>query len=375
MSLVVRELTPAGAGAVSVLELAGPDAHAHAERFLGRTLSRAEPALVRLAADGEFLDDVLVCACSAESVELQLHGSPPLVRRVIALLAERFGARVLGERDVRAGVPRDAHIDAARSSSLEARALAGVPEAASAAGARMLLDQARGALRAALVALPDATDAERARVCRELAERGRVAQFLLRPAVVVLAGPVNAGKSTLFNALLGRERAITSAEAGTTRDVLRERARLGEWPVEFVDTAGERATAADAHGAVERAGQALARGAAAHADVVLWLLPPDAEPPANSPAHWRVLGTHADRVPRSAAISALADPRGACARVRAIVGAALGWPEHAWTSGAAVPWELALATELAALAHETSARALRERLAPWLAAGRAIRSS
>ena len=64
MSVALRELTPAGAGGVSVLELAGPGAHALAEQFTARSLPLAEPALVHLTIAGEFLDDVLVCVRS-----------------------------------------------------------------------------------------------------------------------------------------------------------------------------------------------------------------------------------------------------------------------------------------------------------------------
>lgn len=351
----MRELTPAGAGGVSVLELAGPGAHALAERFTARVLPLAEPALVRLSVAGEFLDDVLVCVRDAEHVEWHLHGSPPLVRRVCALLAES-GAVCAPTTD-----------ESCAAGSLEERARALVGSAASAAGARMLLDQARGALRTALVALPDLPPEERTRACLELAGRGRAAQFLLRPAVVVLAGPVNAGKSTLFNVLLGRERAITSAEAGTTRDAVRERAQLGEWPVEFVDTAGERDAPADEHGDVERAGQARARHAAARADLVLWLSPPDERALPELPPHARVLGTHADRAARPGAISALADPDGARATVHALVRDALRLPARAWSPGAAVPFDVELARELAELAHEPNASRVRARLAARLA--------
>ena len=85
---------------------------------------------------------------------------------------------------------------------------------------------------------------------------------------VVLAGPPNAGKSTLFNALLDDEAAIVSSTAGTTRDVIERPVALGGVPFSFVDTAGLRGESADA---IEAIGVDRARKQADLADLVLWL--------------------------------------------------------------------------------------------------------
>jgi tRNA modification GTPase len=87
---------------------------------------------------------------------------------------------------------------------------------------------------------------------------------------VVLAGPPNAGKSTLFNALVESEAAITSPQAGTTRDVLTRPVALGGVPFLFLDTAGLRDETGDA---IERIGIDRARDAVDRSDLVLWLGP------------------------------------------------------------------------------------------------------
>ena len=91
---------------------------------------------------------------------------------------------------------------------------------------------------------------------------------------VVLAGPPNAGKSTLFNALVESEAAITSPIAGTTRDVIERAVAIGGAPFTFVDTAGLRAVE-DAAGLdqIEAIGIDRARNALDRADLVLWLGP------------------------------------------------------------------------------------------------------
>ena len=95
---------------------------------------------------------------------------------------------------------------------------------------------------------------------------------------VVLAGPPNAGKSTLLNLFARREVAIVSATSGTTRDVIEVRCDLAGLPVTFVDTAGIRAS----DDPVEQEGIARARRRADSADLLLWLTdaagPPDDEP-------------------------------------------------------------------------------------------------
>jgi tRNA modification GTPase len=85
---------------------------------------------------------------------------------------------------------------------------------------------------------------------------------------VVLAGPPNVGKSTLFNALVEHEAAITAPIAGTTRDVLTRPIAIAGVPLLFVDTAGLRDRTGDA---IEAIGVERARGELAGADLVLWL--------------------------------------------------------------------------------------------------------
>ena len=117
--------------------------------------------------------------------------------------------------------------------------------------------------------------------CRDLA--AELDAWLARPRAerlrdgyrVVLAGPPNAGKSSLFNALVDSAAAITSPVAGTTRDLIERPVALGGVPFVFVDTAGLNETSEDA---IERIGVGLARNALTAADLVLWLGAPADRP-------------------------------------------------------------------------------------------------
>jgi tRNA modification GTPase len=101
-------------------------------------------------------------------------------------------------------------------------------------------------------------------------ERGRSARTRAR---VVIAGPPNAGKSALFNALLGQRRALVAAEAGTTRDYVEAELVLAGRELNLIDTAGLR----DSDNLIEVAGVELGREQIAGADVIIWV--EDAEQP------------------------------------------------------------------------------------------------
>lgn len=118
----------------------------------------------------------------------------------------------------------------------------------------------------------DEASERRAAVARWLArfEAGRRARAKAR---VVLAGPPNAGKSSLFNALLGRARALVADQPGTTRDYVEAELELDRHGCVLVDTAGLREGAE----AVERAGVELSRSQVEGADVVLWIEAADAD--------------------------------------------------------------------------------------------------
>lgn len=327
---VARELSPRGAGGVSVLEIAGAGAAEAAETFLGRRLAVGDLRLVRVELEGELVDEALVWCENEARVELHLHGSVPLVRRVLQAL--------------------DAGGVAAHDTEVPARASAEqlLVNAACEDAARILLDQAEGALERELASWDTLSLAEIEARARALARRSAVARFALEPARVVLAGPVNAGKSTLFNLLHGRERVVTSALAGTTRDAVLERVRLGAWPVELADTAGER----DGDDSLERRGIELARELRTTAELVLWLSPADAPaPPPAGLARVATLHSRADLGSHDAqeSISVVRDPQAALAAVARAFHAAFALPERAWEPGAAVAFDAASRSALAEL--------------------------
>lgn len=115
------------------------------------------------------------------------------------------------------------------------------------------------------------------------------AELIRDGLTVLIAGPPNAGKSSLLNSLARREAAIVSEYAGTTRDIIEVRMDISGFPVNLIDTAGIR----ESHDPIEREGIIRALAKAQSADLVLWLMPldfADIQPPAELLCRplWRV---------------------------------------------------------------------------------------
>jgi tRNA modification GTPase len=141
-------------------------------------------------------------------------------------------------------------------------------------------DDLDATLDPALLLTPAQVQDQLAALCAELAQaqdEARAAAQLRSGITVAICGPPNVGKSTLFNALLGQERALTAPEPGTTRDYLTEPLEADGLRLVLVDTAGYR----DAVDAVEAAGVRLAGDWAQAADVLLWVTAADAADEAN----------------------------------------------------------------------------------------------
>jgi tRNA modification GTPase len=209
-------------------------------------------------------EDLVVVRRGADDLEIHCHGGLAASEAVIASL-ELFGAaRQAWPAWLRAGGTPEIEVEAR-----EALAIAGGPKAV-----RILSRQLAGGLEAEMVRakglLADGRVAEARVALDRLSRAARVGLRLARPWRVVLAGSVNAGKSSLVNALAGHARSIVSPEPGTTRDLLETRVVLDGWEIDLVDTAGLREDGGDDEAiGVEQAGIARAVAAREEADLVL----------------------------------------------------------------------------------------------------------
>lgn len=328
----VTECTPRGPGGVSVLRIEGPRARAAVEDLAGGvSLRRGAPILARLSTGGVVFEESLALLVSDSEVELHLHGSPVLVQWV---------ARELG------GFAKPAE-----HPTLEQRAAQLLGRAPSEAAARILLDQSEGALRRELLEAAAGSELDWQASLKDLVLRARQVEPVLNPKRVVLVGPVNAGKSTLFNLLFGRERVIASAEAGTTRDVISGEVPLAGARIHLVDTAGIGFEGKGRSGTLDRAARELAQAEQERADLLIWVAPVcgpglDSELGSNLDSTACVeFRTHADQGPGGAAVadiprvSLTEDPAGAREQFERLVCERLGIPSEPWSAGRAVPFE------------------------------------
>jgi tRNA modification GTPase len=303
-----QRLTPYGAGGIHVFRIWGRgagDLIARHCRF--KSQSGGELRLATLADGGDAIDEVLVSgpdAASAGAFEVSAHGSVAVDRRISELLeAAGFRRRDSFAAAWERGDP------AARAPRLAAEAWVGLtrawaPEAvlffAAALDGALAVEGARLARFASWARSPGDAAAELARESIEtLLRRAALGLAFGSPPVVVLAGAVNVGKSSLFNRLTDSERVLVSDQAGTTRDAIEARWSIRGYPFVLVDTAGERETGDE----LERAGIERARARRLSAQIVLHVT----DAPAREPAASRRGGVAVDvvnKIDRAGAVHA-----------------------------------------------------------------------
>jgi tRNA modification GTPase len=302
----------AAAGAVAVVRLSGPGSADALKRLAGGLPAPRRASLRRLrASDDETLDHALVLwfpgpssYTGEDAAELHLHGGRSVIAGVMeALTAAGLRQAEPGEFTRRAFLHGKMDLTAAEG-------IADLIAAETAAQRRQALHQADGGLArlyggwaerlARLLAhqeaaiefaedgLPTDLDAKarlgagvlRAEIEAHLADARR-GELLREGLVFAIIGAPNAGKSSLLNALIGREAAIVSARAGTTRDIVEARLDLAGVPVTLSDTAGLR----EASDEIEAEGIKRAERRAEEAQLVITVFAAD-QPPDAETLHW-----------------------------------------------------------------------------------------
>lgn len=291
--------TAAGRAAVAVIRVSGPDA-ARAVQTLAGVLPTPRQATVRRlrAADGQEIDQALVLFfrdpasyTGEDSAEFHVHGGPAVVGALMEALAG-LGLRLAEPGEFTRRAFENGKLDLA-----QAEAVADLIDAETEAQRRQALEQLGGRLSEvqarwsdmlteALAMFEAAVDFPDEEVPADVARRAdpvlRALLAEIEAAIadadrgarvregyrIALVGSPNAGKSTLLNALVGREAAIVTPHAGTTRDVIEVPLVLAGYKVLMADTAGLRDTEEE----IEAEGVRRARAWAEGADLRLWLV-------------------------------------------------------------------------------------------------------
>ena len=293
---IVAVATPSGRGALAVIRLSGPDAFEIAAKHLRPPPSQMRATqLCSVYEGGDVLDQALVTLFPGpnsftgdDTVEFSTHGGHLVPSSVIAALISSGARQALpGEFTRRAVLNGKLDI-------LQAEAIGDLIDASSQTMQRTALGQLDGGLSRRLLVLRDSLidlealivydidfpEEDDGPISRERVENAAteiveslkallatapVGELIREGAVVVIAGQPNVGKSSLFNALLGRSRAIVTEIPGTTRDALEAVIDSGKWPLRLVDTAGLRET----DDRIERLGIEVSERYLADAHVIL----------------------------------------------------------------------------------------------------------
>ena len=300
MSTIVALSTPRGRGALAVIRLSGPDAIAIAKHMGLHEVEDRRATLTTLVRprDDEKLDQVLLtCFCAPHSltgedvVEISCRGSPAVIRNIIDSTLE-LGAVLAGPGQFTLRALANGKINLAQAEAIR-DLIAAQTDAAVQQASRQLNGELSNALaplkeklvevivvlESALEFVEDDLPAFRAQEIEseligvstgveKLARTYAAGRLLQEGIKVAIAGRPNVGKSSLFNGLVERERAIVTDIPGTTRDTLSEAIDLEGIPVILTDTAGVRETT----DGIETLGIERTRRAMADSDLVLVVL-------------------------------------------------------------------------------------------------------
>lgn len=305
MDTIYAQATASGKAGVAIVRISGVKAFDAAEVLCGplpddRGVRRVvDPTTI------EFIDEALVLLfqkgksfTGEDTVEIHLHGSPIILKKVLGCLSE-----ISGLRHAEAGEFTRRALENGRLDLAQVEGLADLIDAETEAQHRQAtrvfqgeLGQKADAWRSKLVrgaALVEATidfadedvpvdvspevrdliTTVRADLIGQI-EGVRAAELVRNGFEVAIVGQPNVGKSTLINYLAGRSVAITSDIPGTTRDVIEARLDIGGYAVSFLDTAGVHST----DDPIEKLGVELARSRAEAADLRIFLLGPGHDP-------------------------------------------------------------------------------------------------
>jgi tRNA modification GTPase len=294
---IVACATPLGQSGIAVIRLSGPDSGSIILSLSSSISFKPRVMTLKNIYDGlRLIDQVLICYMPAPNsftgedvVEVSCHGNPTIIELIIDACI------TLGARPARAGEFTRRAVENGKLSFLQAESLFSLIHASSRQGIELAHSGLNGAVDNIVLEFKDKT----LNLCAELearldypgdelgylsdielinqlcslsleasnvADSWRAGQQKIYGAKVALIGPVNAGKSSLFNKLVNQQRALVSNIPGTTRDVVEKSILLNGLEVTFLDTAGARENAEDP---IERAGIELGLNLVEEADLLL----------------------------------------------------------------------------------------------------------
>jgi tRNA modification GTPase len=238
MDTFVSLLTPRGEGGIGVINVIGRDAKILVNNvFRCKNGAKIEIPFKlyygEIIKDGEVLDEVVVRFIPAgesfsgeDTIEICCHGGV-MAPRIILFAMKNLGAKEIGWEKI-----IDIALENGNLDDVQAEAYKLLPYARTGLSAKVLNDQALGALSKAIKEIRSTDDV------KNLLETSNLGIALVNPYRIVIIGAPNVGKSTLFNTLVGKERVLVHPTPGTTRDWVDEIMIIDDIPFILIDTAG-----------------------------------------------------------------------------------------------------------------------------------------
>ena len=268
--------SPPGEGGISIIELFGPDACRIIRRMVrpvpelktnrfylgyiygaGKSPGKIDQVIIRYTPAKQNFTGL-------DAVEINAHGGVMATRQILQALRYAGAKCITAERLIDISGRKKTGLDWIQKDALRELIKARTPLVA-----KVLVSQYQGALSKALVLISKLPARKRPEATARLIDSGRLGLALAQPRKIVIIGKPNAGKSTLFNALVGKDRALTHPEPGTTRDSIEELIAISGVPFRIVDTAGLRKRPG---GVIERLGAGITKAEMSKADLILLVL-------------------------------------------------------------------------------------------------------
>ncbi|MHB0947033.1 MAG: GTPase [Sedimentisphaerales bacterium] len=258
-SAAISSIQVAGGGAEEILKIIFKPAGKNNFDF------SAGKILYGTITDSKRIIDEVVIGCEGENnFSINCHGNPLIVENILALL-QKHNAQIVEPNEMMIFIGREKFGD--NAIALEAE-IAGAA-AATLDGAKIIAEQTKDGLFKTANSWLKIGDIEAIKKqAKQVLTDSKIANYFINGAKIVIAGSPNSGKSTLFNELCGREKALVSDIAGTTRDWLSAKIKLKKVMAEFFDTAGVDENLISQN-IIDAQSQALSKGLIENADLVL----------------------------------------------------------------------------------------------------------
>jgi tRNA modification GTPase len=278
MTAYAAVMTAKATGPIATIQLHGPSAQKIIKKIFSPNSKKSpdlKPGKILVGTikkQNTTIDHVTIACLDKKNFALHPHGNPIIVEKIVKLLKSNKAKIISADQLLTKTLSADKNLN-----SIAVEAKINLPKAQTLTGTKLIANQIeKGLNQTAQNWLkkinPDNLEKIKARA-RQILSDTAIAKFLIRRSTVIIAGPPNAGKSTLLNTLCGKTKAVVTEIPGTTRDWVSADCQIGPLPTTLIDTAGlDRQLSETPRDDIEKLAQQKSFKLLADADIVLLVL-------------------------------------------------------------------------------------------------------